>query len=66
MRPPNLLCEKTDYREVEMADIRLIAEKAVAMKTKWPHLPILCNKRDIGATFKMVKAHPDMCIILFT
>ena len=51
LRSPNLFCEKNDYPEVKMADMRLIAEKAVGMKTKWPHLPILRNKRDIDAAF---------------
>ena len=63
-RFPNLFCEKTGYPEGKMADMRLIAEKAVEMKTKWPHLPILRNKRDIDAVFKRVKVHHDMGIIL--
>ena len=47
-----------------MADIRLIEEKEVAMKMKWPSLKILRNKRDIDAEFKRLKVHPDMCVIL--
>lgn len=34
LRYPNLFCEKTDYPEVKMADMRSIAETAVALKTK--------------------------------
>ena len=44
LRLPNLFCEKDDYPEVKMADIRQISERAVSMKMKWPRLKILRNK----------------------
>ena len=47
-----------------MTDVRKVAEKAFAMKMKWPHVPIMCNKRDIDAAFMRVKVHPDMSAIL--
>ena len=66
LRLPNLFCEKDDYREVKKADIRQIAERAVAMKLKWPNLKILRSKRDIDAAFRRVKVHADMIDILRT
>ena len=64
LRLPNLFCDKDDYPPVKMTDIRQVAERAVAMKLKWPHVTIMCNKRDIDAAFKRVKVHPDMSVIL--
>ena len=66
LRFPNLFCFKEDYPEIKMTDIRKVAEKAVAMKLKWPHVPIMCNKRDIDAAFKRIKVRPDMSVILRT
>ena len=66
LRYPNFSCDKAGCPEVKTTDIRSIAEKAVAMKTKWPHVEIQCNKSDIEAAFKRSKVHPDVCAILCT
>ena len=47
-----------------MTDITQVAERGIAMKMKWPHLKIPCNKRDIDSAFKRVQVHPDMRVIL--
>ena len=64
LRFTNLHCDKADYPEVKLTDIRKIAEKSVATKLRWPRVTALCNKRDIDAAFKRVRVRPDMCIIL--
>ena len=66
LRYPNLFFDKADYPEVITTDINQIAERAIAMKMKWPHLNILRNKRDIDSAFKRIKVHPDMCAIMRT
>ena len=55
---------KTDFPEVKVTDIERIAEKVIAMKMRWPGLPIICAKRDIDSAFKRVRVHPDACAVL--
>lgn len=66
LRYTDLFCFNTDYPGVKMADVEKNAEKAVALKMRWPPLPILCDKRDTDASFHRVRVHPDMSIILRT
>ena len=66
LRYPNMFCTKEDYPEVKMTDIAQIAEQVIATKLRWPGVPVLCNKRDIDAAFKRVRAHPDASVILCT
>lgn len=37
LRRTNLFCAKSDYPDVHVADIQRIAEREVALKSKWPH-----------------------------
>ena len=66
LRYQNSFCDRADYPDVKMTDVRQIAEKAIATKTKWPRLEILRNRRDIDSAFKRVKICPVMCVILRT
>ena len=51
LRLPNLFCAKSDYREVDITDIREIAERVIALRRTWPHIKLTCCKRDIDAAF---------------
>ena len=66
LRYTNLFCAKSDFPEVKITDICLIAERAVSVKRKWPNLSDRCAKRDIDSAPKRIRVHPDMSLILCT
>ena len=66
LRFTNLYCEKKAYPEAKLTDAKQIAEKSISTKMRWPHVKVVCDKRDIDAAFKRVRLRPDACLILRT
>ena len=52
--------------EVKLTDIDGIAEKAISPRKKWPHMDVLCAKRDIDPASERVRVRPDICAIMCT
>ena len=66
LRLTNLFCAKEDYPDAHLTNMVEIAERDVSSERTWPQTEAVGCKRDIGAAFKRVRTHPDMCIILRT
>ena len=66
LRLPNLFCTKSDYPDIAITDLREAAERVIALRRTWPHIKLTCCERVIDASFKRIRVHPDMCIMLCT
>ena len=60
----NMFCAKADYPEIHLADIGEIAARAVTPKRTWPNVGVVWCKSDIDDAFKIMRTHPDMCVLL--
>ena len=62
----NLPTPKTDYYKPELPTIKDIADRVVALKKSYPHVPIKCTKRDINSALRQIRLHPDAASLFAT